>query len=84
MTALARLTGAELRKLATTPAFLIILALAVVVDVLSAVIDAAVEAVALVIAGLTFGLGLTTIVIGLSAYNFHRLPPARPGCSPSR
>ena len=42
MIAIARLTSAELRKLATTPAFLITLALAVVVDVASVVIDAAV------------------------------------------
>jgi hypothetical protein len=42
MTAIARLTSAELRKLATTPAFLITLAVAVVIDVLSVVVDAAV------------------------------------------
>jgi ABC-type transport system involved in multi-copper enzyme maturation permease subunit len=142
MTAIARLTRAELRKLATTPAFLITLALAVVVDVISVVVDAAVagkngaaplgttastnqmlklgavccvamlilgivasggeyrhrtiipamlvaprrgtlvvsKTIALaiggvVVAGLTFGLGLATIVIELSAHGVHQLPP---------
>lgn len=142
MTATARLTRAELRKLATTPAFLITLALAVVVDVLSVVVDAAVagkngqaplgttastdqmlklgavccvamlvlgivasggeyrhrtiipamlvaprrgtlvvaKTIALavggvVVSGLTFGLGLATVVIELSAHGFHQLPP---------
>ncbi len=142
MTALARLTRAELRKLATTPAFLPTLALAVAVAVLSVVADAAVagengraplgttastyqmlklgpvccvamlvlgivaaggeyrhrtiipamllaprrgalvaaKTIAIAIAGvvlacLTFGLGLATIVIELSAHGFDRLPP---------
>jgi ABC-type transport system involved in multi-copper enzyme maturation permease subunit len=142
MTAIARLTAAELRKLATTPAFLITVALAVVVDVLAVVADAAVagkngaaalgttastnqmlklgavccvamlilgivasggeyrhrtiipamlvaprrgtlvaaKTIALAIggvlvAGLTFGLGLATVVIELSAHGFHQLPP---------
>ena len=42
MTAIARLTGAELRKLATTYTFVVTLALAVVLDVLAVVVDAAV------------------------------------------
>lgn len=142
MTATARLTGAELRKLATTPAFLITLALAVVIDVISVVVTAAVAgkngtaplgttastdqmlklgavccvamlvlgivasggeyrhrtiipatlitprrsalvaaktlALAIggvVLTGLTFGLGLATVVIELSAHGFDRLPP---------
>jgi len=142
MTAIARLTGAELRKLATAPSFLITLALAVVIAVISVVVDAAVagkngqpplgttastdqmlklgsvccvamlilgivaaggeyrhrtiipamliaprrgtlvaaKTLALVVAGvvlsgLTFGLGLATIVLELSAHGFHQLPP---------
>ena len=42
MTAIARLTRAELRKLATTPAFLITLAIAVALNVIAVVVDAAV------------------------------------------
>jgi ABC-2 type transport system permease protein len=142
MTAIARLTSAELRKLVTTPAFLITLALTVVLDVIAVVVDAAVagkngaaplgttastnqmlklgavccvatlvlgivasggeyrhrtiipamlvtprrgtlvaaKTIAMavggvVIAGLTFGLGLATIVIELSAHGFSQLPP---------
>jgi ABC-2 type transport system permease protein len=142
MTAIARLTSAELRKLATTPAFLITLAVAVVIDVLSVVVDAAVAGkngqaplgttastdqmlklgavccvamlalgivasggeyrhrtiipamlvaprratlvvaktlalvvAGVVVAGLTFGLGLATIVIELNAHGFDQLPP---------
>jgi ABC-2 type transport system permease protein len=142
MIAIARLTQAELRKLATTPAFLITLAIAVALDVIAVVVNAAVagkngaaplgttastnqmlklgavccvgmlvlgtvaaggeyrhrtiipamlisprraamvtaKTIALLIAGvlvsgLTFGLGLATVVIELSAHGFDRLPP---------
>lgn len=141
MTAIARLTWAELRKLATTPAFLVTLVITVALDVIAVVVDAAVAgkngaaplgtdastnqmlklgavccvamlvlgivasggeyrhrtiipamlitprrgamvaakilatAVAgVVLAGLTFGLGLATVVIELSAHGFDRLP----------
>ena len=37
-----------------------------------------------VLTGLTFGLGLGTIVIELSAHGFDRLPPAPAACSPTR
>ena len=141
MTAIARLTRAELRKLATTPAFLVTLVITVALDVIAVVVDAAVAgkngaaplgtdastnqmlklgavccvamlvlgivasggeyrhrtiipamlitprrgamvaaqtlatAVAgVVLAGLTFGLGLATVVIELSAHGFDRLP----------
>jgi ABC-2 type transport system permease protein len=42
MTAIARLTRAELRKLATTPAYLITLAVGIGLDVIAVVVDAAV------------------------------------------
>jgi ABC-2 type transport system permease protein len=141
MTAIARLTRAELRKLATTPALLITLVITVVLNVIAVVVDAAVagkngaaplgtdastnqmlklgavccvamlvlgivaaggeyrnrtiipamlitprrgalvaaKTIALaiggiVVAGLTFGLGLATVVIELSAHGFDRLP----------
>lgn len=141
MTAIARLTRAELRKLATTPAFLVTLVITVALDVIAVVVDAAVAgkngaaplgtdastnqmlklgavccvamlvlgivaaggeyrhrtiipamlitprrgamvaaktlatAIAgVVLAGLTFGLGLATVVIELSAHGFDRLP----------
>lgn len=141
MTAIARLIHAELRKLATAPAFLITLVITVALDVIAVVVDAAVagkngtaplgttastnqmlklgavccvamlvlgivaaggeyrhrtiipamlitprrgalvaaKTVALliggvVLAGLTFGLGLATIVIELSAHGIDRLP----------
>ena len=143
MTAIARLTRAELRKLATTRAFLITLAIAVGLAVIVVVIDAteagkngtaalgtnastyqmlklgsvccvallilgiiasggeyrhktiitatlitprrsaqvaakalAVAIAAVVLTGLTFGLGLATIVAELHAHGFHHLPPA--------
>ncbi len=143
MTAIARLTRAELRKLATTPAFLITLAIAVALNVIAVVVDAAVagkngtpplgttastdqmlklgavccvamlvlgivaaggeyrhrtivpamlitprrgamvaaKTLALliggvVVSGLTFGLGLATVVIELSAHGFDQLPPS--------
>jgi ABC-2 type transport system permease protein len=142
MTAIARLTRAELRKLGTTDMFVVALAIAVALAVISVAVDAAVAgknhtpplgttastdqmlklgsvccvamlvvgivaaggeyrhrtivpallvtprraalvtaktiavAVAgLVLAGLTFGLGLATIVLELSAHGLHRLPP---------
>ena len=145
MTAIARLTRAELRKLATTRTFLITLVLAVGLAVISVVADAAVagrngtsalgtdastyqmlklgsvccvamlvlgiiasggeyryrtiipamliaprrgslvaaKAVAVavagvVLAGLTFGLGLATVVVELSAHGIHHLPSGIP------
>jgi ABC-2 type transport system permease protein len=142
MTAIVRLTRAELRKLGTTHTFLITLAIAIALAVISVVVDAAVAgkngtphlgttasteqmlklgsvccvamlvlgiiaaggeyrnrtiipailiaprrsilvaaktiAIAIagvVLAGLTFGLGLATAVIELSAHGIHHLPP---------
>ena len=142
MTDIARLTRAELRKLGTTYMFAVALAIAVALNVVSVVVDAAVAgkngtpplgttastdqmlklgavccvamlvvgivaaggeyrhrtiipamlvaprrgalvaaktiaiAVAgVVLSGLTFGLGLATVVIELSAHGFHQLPP---------
>jgi ABC-2 type transport system permease protein len=146
MTAIARLTRAELRKLATNRAFLITLAIAIGLAVISVVVDAtqagtnhtpalgtnastyqmlklgsvccvamlilgiiasggeyrhktiitatlitprrsaqvaakaiAAAIAAVVLTGLTFGLGLATIVAELNAHGFHHLPPATTG-----
>jgi ABC-2 type transport system permease protein len=146
MTAIARLTRAELRKLATTRTFLITLAIAIALAVISVAANAAVagrngtpalgtddstykmlklgpvccvamlvlgiiasggeyryrtiipamlitprrgamvaaKAVAVavagvVLAGLTFGLGLATVVVELSAHGFHHLPSGTAG-----
>jgi ABC-2 type transport system permease protein len=146
MTAIARLTRAELRKLATTPAFLITLAIAVALSVISVVANAynagkngtaplgtdaatyqmlklgvvcflamlvlgivaaggeyryrtiisamlitprraalvtakaiAVAIAAVVLSGLTFGLGLATTVVELHAHGVHHLPPGTTG-----
>lgn len=143
MTAMARLTHAELRKLATARTFLITLAIVIGLAVISIVVDAAeagkdghpalgttdstykmlqigavccvamlilgiiasgseyrhktiitatlitprrsaqvaakaiaVAIAAVVLTGLTFGLGLATIVAELNAHGFHHLPPA--------
>jgi ABC-2 type transport system permease protein len=143
MTAIARLTHAELRKLATARAFLITVAIAVGLAVIAVAVDAlqagkngtpalgtaastykmlkiggvccvamlilgitasggeyrhktiitatlitprrsaqvaakavAVAIAAVILTGLTFGLGLATIVAELNAHGFHHLPPA--------